>query len=66
MQFLVTRVDLMITELNMLGVKHALNLIYGFGECLSGRPPLSKAVNLTAYNKYAEDIKRLLDYEQKL
>lgn len=66
LQFLVTRVDLMITELNMLGVKHALNQIYGFGECHSGRPPLSKAVNLTAYNKYAEDIKRLLDYEQKL
>lgn len=66
LQFLVTRVDLMITELNMLGVKHALNQIYGFGECLSGRPPLSRVVNIDAYNKYAEDVKKLLAYEQKL
>lgn len=66
LQWLVTKVDLMITELNVLGVKYALHDIYGLGEKLEGRPPLSKPVNLQAYESYAADIEKLKQYEESI
>lgn len=66
LQFLVTQANLMISELNVVGVKHALFEIYGYGKTLSGRPPLSKSVNLSAYKKYDAPLKALLKYEQTL
>lgn len=57
LQYIITKVDLMVGELNVVGVKHAFNQIHGFGECLSGRPPLNKSVDLNAYKKYEIDIR---------
>lgn len=66
LQYIITKVDLMISELNVVGVKHALKQVHGFGECLSGRPPLSKPVDLNAYKKYEADIKKLVVIEKSL
>lgn len=66
LQWLVTKVDLMITHLNVLGVKYALHDIYGLGEKLEGRPPLSKPVDLTAYKLYAADVQKLKEYEDSI
>lgn len=41
LQYIITKVDLMITELNVVGVKQLLKDVYGFGEIISGRQLLS-------------------------
>ncbi|KAK6455967.1 Dihydrodipicolinate synthase [Scheffersomyces xylosifermentans] len=66
LQYLVTRADMMIMELNVVGVKHALKQFYNFGECLTGRPPLSKSVDLEAYAKHEANLKVLDKLEKSL
>lgn len=66
LQYIVTKVDLMISELNVVGVKQLLKEVYGYGEIVSGRPPLSKPVDLNAYKKYETDIKKLAEIEKSL
>ncbi|ABN65617.2 Dihydrodipicolinate synthase [Scheffersomyces stipitis CBS 6054] len=66
LQYLVTKADMMIMELNVVGVKHALKQFYGFGESLTGRPPLSKEVDLNAYSKYQADLNTLDKIEKSL
>lgn len=66
LQYLVTKTDRMIMELNVVGVKHALKEIHGLGESVIGRPPLSKPVDLQAYQKYAKDIQVLVEVEKSL
>ncbi|CUM49733.1 unnamed protein product [Debaryomyces tyrocola] len=66
LQYIITKVDLMISELNVVGVKQLLKEVHGFGEILTGRPPLSKPVDLDAYKKYEIDIKKLAEVEKSL
>lgn len=66
LQWMVTKVDLMVTELNVLGVKYALNQIYDLGEKLEGRAPLSKPVNISIFDSYTEDILKLREYENSI
>lgn len=66
LQYLISKVDLMVSDLNVVGVKYALQQIYGYGECITGRPPLSKPVDLNAYKKYESDIKKLTEIETSL
>lgn len=66
LQWLVTRANMMISDLNVLGVKYALNQLYGMGDKLEGRAPLSKPVNVKAYDSYFEDIEKLRHYEESL
>ncbi|EGV63906.1 dihydrodipicolinate synthase [Yamadazyma tenuis] len=67
LQFLVTRANQMVFSLNLIGVKHALNVIHGFGDSnVSGRPPLNHQVDLKVWNKYEDDIKKLGEFEKSL
>lgn len=66
LQYLVTKADRMIMELNVVGVKHALKELHGLGQSVIGRPPLSKPVDLQAYLKYAKDIQTLAEVERSL
>lgn len=66
LQYIITKVDLMISELNVVGVKQLLKEVYGFGEIVSGRPPLSKPVDLKSFKKYETDIKKLAEIEKSL
>lgn len=66
LQWLVTKVDMMVTELNVLGVKYALNKIYGYGESIEGRPPLSNPLNVKRFDSYSEDLEKLKAIERSL
>ncbi|ODV76722.1 aldolase [Suhomyces tanzawaensis NRRL Y-17324] len=66
LQHAVTLVDEMISELNVVGVKRAVHEIHGFGELLSGRPPLSKVADAKAYSKHEANIRALHKIEKSL
>lgn len=66
LQSLVSHADLMIAELNVVGVKNALKKFYGLGECLTGRPPLSKAVDQGEFSKFQPLLKKLFTLEKSL
>lgn len=66
LQYLVTKADQMIMELNLVGVKYALNTIYGFGEVLTGRPPLNIEVNDNTWKKHENALNALLKIERTL
>lgn len=66
LQAKVARADLMIPELNINGTKHAVKQFLGFGEHFTGRPPLSKPLDLKAYAKYEQDLKVLAEIEATL
>lgn len=66
LQYLVTKADAMIMELNVVGVKHALKQIHGFGKSIYARPPLSREVDLKAYQKFEADLKALEKVEASL
>ncbi|ANZ74634.1 BA75_01180T0 [Komagataella pastoris] len=65
-QYLVTKVDEMVTALNVVGVKYSLNKLYGYGETLTGRPPLSKPANLEVWKKYEIEFNELAKLEKSL
>lgn len=54
----------MISELNVVGIKLALKEIYGFGDCISGRPPLNREANKEIYLKYSKDLAELTEIEK--
>ncbi|KAK6462014.1 hypothetical protein DFJ63DRAFT_139562 [Scheffersomyces coipomensis] len=66
LQYLVTRANMMIGEFNVYGVKYALKQIYDFGDCITGRPPLSTHIDVGKYKKYQNDIDALIRYESSL
>lgn len=67
LQALAAEADLMIAELNVVGVKRALKDIHGLGgENLTGRPPLSRPLDLDSYNKYADIMEKLNILESSL
>lgn len=66
LQYSVTRADMMIAELNVVGVKHALKEIHGYGECLTGRPPLSQSVDINAYKRFQPALEELREIENAL
>lgn len=66
LQYLVTKVDQMIMDLNLVGVKHALNAVYGFGEMLTGRPPLNVKVDIDVWKKHESAFNDLLKVERAL
>lgn len=66
LQYLVTKVDQMIMDLNLVGVKHALNIVYGFGEVLTGRPPLNVEVDMNIWKKHESSFNDLLKIERAL
>ncbi|CDK29513.1 unnamed protein product [Kuraishia capsulata CBS 1993] len=66
LQCQVTKADDMIGALNMNGVKHALNSLYGFGgDYLTGRPPMSKPVG-AAYSPFETSMNELSVIEKAL
>lgn len=66
LQYLVTKADMMILELNVVGIKYAIKQIHNFGDRLTGRPPLSKEIDIEAYKKFQPDIEALLKIENSL
>lgn len=67
LQYLVTRADRMIFDLNLAGVKHVLYNLYGFGSNkVSGRPPLNNLIDDDTWAKYDLDFKKLAAIESKL
>ncbi|KAK6458516.1 uncharacterized protein RJT20DRAFT_123488 [Scheffersomyces xylosifermentans] len=66
LQYLVTKVDEMVSALNVVGVKYAIKKIHGIGEVLEGRPPLSKPVNLDTWKYYEKDFYALAEVEKSL
>ncbi|EGV66510.1 dihydrodipicolinate synthase [Yamadazyma tenuis] len=66
LQFLVTKADQMLADLNLVGAKVALHKYYGFGDCLTGRPPLCRGVDEKAYAKYTADMDAIHAIEQLL
>ena len=66
LQFHVSKAEVMVADLNVVGVKYALKELYGVGECVTGRAPLSTQVNLDAYNKYPKDLQTLQEIEKSL
>lgn len=65
LQYLVTRVNMMVSEFNVYGVKYALKQIYGFGNGVT-RPPLNIKINVPQYEKYRKYIDELVEYEASL
>lgn len=66
LQYLVTRADQMIMDLNLVGTKHAIAKYHGWGECLTGRPPLSKKVDNESYGKYSPYLDAVMAIEKNL
>lgn len=66
LQYLVTKVDQMVMELNLVGVKYALNVVYGFGEVLTGRPPLNIQADINIWKKHENSFNSLLRIEKAL
>lgn len=66
LQYLVTKADMMILELNVVGIKYAIKQVLNFGDGLTGRPPLNKAVDIDAFKKFQPDIDALVKIENLL
>ncbi|CCE79171.1 Piso0_001212 [Millerozyma farinosa CBS 7064] len=67
LQYLVTRADRMIFDLNLAGVKHVLYDLYGYGsKNVSGRPPLNNLIDDSTWAKYDADFKELAAVESTL
>lgn len=67
LQYLVTRADRMIFDLNLAGVKHILYKLYGYGsKHVSGRPPLNNLIDDSTWAKYDKDFKKLAAIESTL
>jgi 2-keto-3-deoxy-L-rhamnonate aldolase len=67
LQYLITRANRLIFDLNLVGVKHALNKIYGLGSSeFTGRPPLNNHIDDATYSKYEGDLKKLEEIESTL
>ncbi|CCH42834.1 hypothetical protein BN7_2379 [Wickerhamomyces ciferrii] len=67
LQYLVTKADRLILNLNLAGVKHALYVLYGFGnKNVSGRPPLNNLIDDKTWAKYEPDFKKLSEIESSL
>ncbi len=64
LQYLVTRADRMIFDLNLAGVKHVLYNLYGYGS--SRRPPLNNLIDEATWAKYDPDFKKLAAVESTL
>lgn len=66
LQALVTSVNEMTAVLNILGIKYALKYAFGFGEIVTGRPPLNQDIDINVWNKHLGAFKLLLAYEECL
>lgn len=67
LQFLITKANRMIFDLNLVGVKHCLKKLYDFGDDnVSGRPPLNNFIDEKTWSKYDQDIQNLSNYEKSL
>lgn len=67
LQYLVTRANRMIFDINLVGVKHALRVVYGWGsEEVTGRPPLNNKIDEATWKKYEADILKLNEIEKSL
>lgn len=67
LQYLVTKADRMIFDLNLAGVKNVLFKLYGFGSSkVSGRPPLNNLIDDETWSKYDSDFKKLAAIESTL
>lgn len=67
LQYLVTKANRMIFDLNLVGVKYTLHLVHGLGDSsVSGRPPLTNKITPEIYSKYEADIQALAKYETSL
>lgn len=67
LQYMVTKANQMIFDLNLVGVKYTLHLIHGLGEeSASARPPLTNKITPEIYSKYEGDIRALAKYEASL
>lgn len=66
LQYLVTKADMMILELNVVGIKYAIKQVHNFGDNLTGRPPLSRSIDMDVYKKFQPDIETLAKIENSL
>lgn len=67
LQYLVTRANQMVFDLNLVGVKYALNSIHGLGDVThSARPPLNNSIDSKAWTKYSDDLSKLAKYESSI
>lgn len=65
LQYLVTKADMMIMKLNVVGVKHALKEIHGFGSSTHARPPLG-SLDVKEYEEFIEDLNVLQKLENSI
>lgn len=66
LQLVINRAEKLVGELNINGVKYALNELYGFGTGLTARPPLNQYFTVEAYNKFHGDLQALKEVEDSL
>lgn len=67
LQYVVTKANEMVFDLNLKGVKYALNKIHGLGDVNGyARPPLTNVIDEEIWQKYADDMNRLAKYESSI
>lgn len=67
LQYLVTRANQMVFDINLVGVKYALHTIHGLGDVTySARPPLNNTIDEKIWANYADDMNKLAKYEASL
>lgn len=66
LQSIVAKADRMIGDLNLVGTKLTIKKYHGFGDCLTGRPPLSRGTEAAVYAKYENDLDVVAEMEKTL